>query len=108
MSKIFYDDYIDLSEVEKKIKKLVKDKGTRDELIELIDDIVHHRMIGCILDNLDKKHHKEFVSHLHERPHDEGILHYLQSRMAHDVKEFLAIEAHKLSGELLDIVQDEK
>lgn len=106
MAKLFYDDYLNLEEVEKILKKNVKDDGAREEIYKLIDEIAHHRVLGCILDRLPEKHHKEFMGHVHERPHDEGILHYLKDKLTEDVGEFLRTETHKLSEEFLEIIHE--
>lgn len=106
MSKLFYDDLINLDDVEKKIKKTVKDKESREEIYQLIDEIIHHRVIGCILDRLPREHHKEFVNHISVRPHDKGILNFIGQRVAEDVLEFIRYEIHSLSGELLAIVNE--
>lgn len=106
MSKVFYDDLINLDDVEKRIKKNVKDKESREEIYQLIDEIIHHRVLGCILDRLPKQHHKEFINHISVRPHDKGILNFLGERVAEDVVEFIQDEIHSLSGELLEIVHE--
>lgn len=107
MSKLFYDHLVDLSEVEKVIKKNVKDKGAQEELFGLIDEIVHHRVVGCILDNLPEHHHEEFIDHVSKRPHDEGILDFLREHVVTDLETFLMNEVHTLSSELLFLISEE-
>jgi len=102
MSKIFYDDLIDLSKVEKSIKQIAKTEEERHELWKTVDEIVHHRVLGCILRKLPSEHHIEFLEKFHERPHDESLFDYLAQRVKEDVKIFIAEEALKLGYELLD------
>lgn len=106
MSKIFYDNLIDHSEVEKKIKKISKDRDQREELYALVDEITHNRALGCIFSKLPEKHHKEFISEFKKRPHDEGLFNHLQELIKEDIKELLKIELHRLTDELLLIIHD--
>jgi len=106
MSSVFYDHLIDLKKVEKHIKKVVKTPEEREELYKLVDEIVHHRVIGCILDNLPADDHEAFMRKLVKKPHDRGILKYLAKRVAEDVEEFIKFEINKLAVELLSIVEE--
>jgi hypothetical protein len=106
MSKIFYDDIIDLKEVEKHVKLAVKNPEEREEMYKLIDDILHHRLLYAILEKLPKEHHKEFMHRFAERPHDESHLVYLSARVQEDVKEFIKQEVRMLSTELLAIIYE--
>ena len=105
MSKLFYDHLIDFSELEKLVKKHVKDEESRHEIYQLIDEIVHHKVVGCILDRLPKDHHKEFLDHVHKHAHDEGIIDYLKERLSEDVEEFVRHEVYALGTELLSMFE---
>ncbi len=105
MSKIFYDHLIDLSEVEKEIKKNVKDPEERAEVYQLVDEIVHHRIVGCILDELPQAHHKEFLSKLTQTPHDENILFYLKDKVSKDLEQFIRSEMYNIGSELLQLIK---
>lgn len=106
MSRVFYDDIIDLREVEKHVKRAVKDPEEREEMYKLIDDILHHRLLSSILERLPKEHHKEFMNKFVDHPHDEGHLAYLTERVQTDVKEFIKQEVRILSTEILAIIYD--
>jgi hypothetical protein len=105
MSKLFYDNMLDLSQVEKEIKKHVKDAEAREEVYHLIDEIVHHRVLGCILDKLPAANHKEFLSRFSEKPHDQTLVKYLSERIATDVEVFIREEMVMLGTELLQLVK---
>ncbi len=106
MSRIFYDHLIDLGHVEARIKRIAKSADERDELYHLIDDIVHHRVLGCIFDALPESEHKAFVAELKKRPHDLSLISYLQTRVAHDIEEFIRREVHLLAEELLGLISE--
>jgi len=106
MSKVFYDHLVDLDKVEKKIKKIAKTNEEREELYNLVDEIMHHRVLGCVLDRLPRGHHEEFLEEFVKRPHDANLMHYLKDKIADDVEDFLKEEIHTLAMELLAIVAE--
>ena len=106
MSRIFYDEIINLKKVEKHIKQSVETPEERDEMYQLIDEILHHRLLGAILEKLPKQHHKEFLDKFSDRPHDETHFEYLAERVNEDIREFLKKEVRMLSTELLAIIYD--
>ena len=97
---IFYDHLVDLSDIEKKIKKKNLTKEEHDELMSIIDEMVHHRVIGCILDRLPSSFHEEFLGHFKSRPHDENLLEYLKEKIGEDLSEFIKQEVRLLASEL--------
>ncbi len=103
---IFYDHLIAMSDVERKIKKIARTREEKEELYSLIDEIVHHRVLGSILSRLPESHHKEFLDHLARAPHDTNLLVYLGERISEDVEEFIKHEIHTLSVELLLLIED--
>lgn len=103
MSKIFYDHLIDFGKLDKLIKTHVKNKEARDEIYRLVDEILHHRVLGCILDRLPKDSHREFLDSVKAKAHDESILEYIRSRVTEDVEEFIRQEIVALSRELIEL-----
>lgn len=107
MSKLFFDHLVDLSGVEREIKKAIPDKDAQDEMIQIIDEIAHHRVVGCILDRLPKSSHKEFINHVADRPHDQSIFEYLKNQIGEDITDFVKKEVALLGSELLSMVSEE-
>lgn len=105
MSTIFYDHLLNMHELETLVKKHVKKESDRIAIYQQIDEIVHHRVIGCILDKLPKEHHKEFLTKLTESPHDRSLLAYLVERIGTDIEEFIRAEAYLLGHELLELIK---
>lgn len=108
MAKLFYDHLVDFSELEKLIKTHVKDEETKHEIYHLIDEITHHRVVGCILDRLPKDHHREFLDKVKARAHDESVLEYIRDKVAEDVEEFIRQEVYMLGTELLEMFSEGK
>ena len=105
MSKLFYDHLIVLEEVEIVIKEATETPEEREELWNLIDEIIHHRVLGCILDHLPYEHHHEFLEKMHSSPHDERHIHYLNEKTEKDVEELLQDEIKNLEKEIIREIQ---
>jgi hypothetical protein len=52
----------------KQLEKIINSQATcqeeREELWKIVDEIVHHRIVGCLLENLEKEKHEEVLSNL--------------------------------------------
>lgn len=102
MSKIFYDHLIALDDIDKEIKTVAETPEERYELWQIVDETIHHRVLGCILDNLPKAHHEEFLYRFHEAPYDEGLMGYLKEKIGENVEELIREEIGNLAFELLN------
>ena len=105
MSKIFYDRLIVLEEIEAEVKKIAKTREEKEELWQEVDELVHHRVLGCILDKLPEKNHQEFLEKFHKAPYDEGLIPFLAERIGQDIEDFLKLEMGKLKTELLQLIK---
>jgi len=105
MSKIFYDRLIVLEEIEAEVKKIAKTREEKEELWKEVDELVHHRVLGCILDKLPEKNHQEFLEKFHKAPYDEGLIPFLAERIGQDIEDFLKLEMGKLKTELLQLIK---
>ncbi len=101
MSKIYYDHLIVLDEVEAEIKKAAKSPEEKEELWKVVDEMVHHRVMGVVLDKLPRELHEEFLDKFHKGPHDENLLTYLQEKIGENVEELIRREIGNLAYELL-------
>lgn len=104
MSKLFFDDLLELEAVDKSIKKASSTKEEAIELWGVVDEIVHHRVFGCVLEHLPKEHHKEFLVMFHQSPGDEKLLEFLKDKIKRDItliiKESVAILVLELTKDL--------
>jgi len=104
MSRIFYDYLISLEKIEIEIKKTVELPEEREELWQIVDEILHHRIISVILDKLPQEHHLEFLENFHSAPHAESHINYLSERVVEDIEELIKKEAEKLTNEIIEEV----
>lgn len=105
MSKIFYDHLLNLEEVAKEINKVARDKEEKEELWNLVDEMVHHKVLGCILDKLDKRDHEEFLYRFHETPHSDNIITFLKSKIGENIEELIKQEIGGLAFDLLEEIR---
>lgn len=102
MSKIFYDKLVVLKDLEKIVKKSAKTPEEKEELWLLIDEIIHHKVMGCILDRLPKDSHREFLEMFNDKPNDEAALFsYLKEKIGKNIEELIQQEIGALSADLL-------
>lgn len=101
MSILFYDHLIVLEGLDRKLKKLVTSNDELQEIWKTVEELIHHRVLGCILDNLPSHHHTEFLEKFHESPADIKILHFLQKKIDKDVEKIIKKEVKLLKKEIL-------
>lgn len=106
MSKLFFDHLLDFKQLEKSVKKIAKTQEEREETWLLIDEIVHHKVLGSIIDKLPVEHHQEFLMMFHQSPHDTKLLFdYLKTKLNKNIEEILKQELGELAFKLLKEVQ---
>ena len=105
MSKLFFDELVVMDAVEHEIKKVAKSEEEKVELWGLIDEMVHHRVMGCVLENLPQASHEEFLQKFHEAPHDESLLGYLKEKIGENIEELIKQEVGSLAFELLQEIR---
>lgn len=106
MSKVYYDYLIVLDDVDKYIKEVAETEEEKHELWQIVDEMVHHRVLGCVLDNLPKEYHEEFLGKFHEAPHDLSLMDYLKEKISDNIEELIKQEIGGLATELLEELQE--
>ena len=100
MSKLFYDHLIVLEELEHHLRDIVESSDEREELWQLIDEIIHHRVLGCILDRLPGEHHDEFIERYSSMPHDNSLLKYINELVEESMEELIKTELNNINEEI--------
>jgi hypothetical protein len=108
MSKIFYDDIVSLDKVEKEINRIAQSHDEKIDLWQIVDEILHHKVIGCVLDRLPRENHEEFLDKFHKAPHDRALLKYLASKIKDDIRTIIKNEAEDLVDDILREVQKQE
>lgn len=79
--KIFYDHIVQIDHLMSEIHHLELEVSKKEEIAQLVDELVHHEMVGAILANLPEEYHDEFLERFHAKPHDPTLLDYLKARV---------------------------
>jgi hypothetical protein len=101
MSSIFWDQLTALDEVEEKIKALEVSSEEREEIWMIVDEIIHHKVMGCILDHLPGQHHQDFLNRFHQKPHDTELFDYLREKAGEDIEAVLKSQMDQIKQEIL-------
>lgn len=106
MSKLYYDKLVVMTKIEVIIKKSSSTPEEKEELWRVVDEMIHHRILNCILENLSEEHHHDFMCLFHEKPHDESILDFVNQRIDSDIKKTIKKEAKLLEKEVLALIKN--
>lgn len=104
MSKLFFDHLVVLDDVEAEIKSLAETEEERHELWHLVDEIVHHRVMGCVLHHLPKGNHEEFLGKFTASPFDEGLLDYINEKIEEKIEDMIEAEMEGIKGEIMEML----
>lgn len=108
MSKLFYDRFMILEEVEIELRKMNLSKEERQEMDRLIDETLHHRVMGRILTYLPRPYHAEFLDRFHKSPYDEALVNYLNEKIETSVEQHVKDEVEKVKKEILEDIRSSK
>jgi hypothetical protein len=98
---LFYDHLIIFEDFESEIKDVVETSEEKEELWQLVDEIIHHTVLDCILDRLPEEHHHDFLCMFHKCPYDETLLDFLNELIEESIESVITEEVDSLKKELL-------
>lgn len=105
MSKIFYDHLIIIEEVIAVLDEHKMSPKERTELLQLMDQTLHHRILDVILTLLPKEHHETFLTRFHKAPHDAGLILFLKEHTTVNIEKKILTEANKTKKELIKLLK---
>jgi hypothetical protein len=101
MTKIFYDHLTIIEEVTAELDLYKLSADEREEIIRIIDETMHHRVLDLILTHLPKEKHRTFLEGFHKDPADQKHLDYLRREISAEIDQKIAAEAKKVKQEIL-------
>lgn len=105
MAKVFYDHLVLIEEITAELDAYSLPKEERAELLQLIDENIHHRVLDTILQHLPPQKHEHFLTKFHRSPHDQKLLEYLKQEINADIEEKIKEEAKKIKSDLLSEIK---
>ncbi|MBI2404816.1 hypothetical protein HYV22_01400 [Candidatus Gottesmanbacteria bacterium] len=106
MAKIFYDHLVAIDELVIELDSL--DAVARQEIINLMDETLHHHVLDTILTHLPQEHHTAFLERFHRSPHDPELLIFLKQYMVIDIENEIRKTSQKIKRNLLSAVKKSK
>lgn len=107
MSKLFFDHLVIFEEVDVVIKNAAEDPDEREELWKVVDEMVHHHVLTCILEKLPGEHHNDFLEKYHSSPYDTNIIDFLNERTEEDIEDVIRNRMRDLEKEILEEILGE-
>lgn len=102
MSILFFDQLTDFEEVELTIKRKATSKEEKEELWNLVEGIVNHKIFEKILDKLPETNHEEFLVLFHKCPYNQvAIFRYLDNKVGRDIEKELENDLKSISSDVL-------
>ena len=108
MSKIFYDHLVLREEIIVVLDQHELSTEEREELVQLVDETLHHQVLDTILTHLPAEKHEEFLALFHQAPHDLQLLEYLKTETKIDIEGKIKETAAKTKKELLGEIKRAK
>lgn len=102
MSKLFFDHLIKLKEVNIVIKNSSTSYEEREELWNLVDELVEQRVLSCIFSNLPKDNHEHFIEMFKVSPWDEEIITFINEKSGKEIEKEIESEIENLKKEILE------
>ena len=101
MSKIFYDHLIVYEQIEVVINQVSQSPEEKQDLWQIIDEMIHHKVLDFLLSKLPKDSHREFMDKFLSAPHDEDLFNYLNQKIGTDVEKLVKEELASLAANIL-------
>lgn len=101
MTKIFYDHLTVIEEVTTELDLYKISPDEREELVRIVDETMHHRILDLILTHLPKDKHHTFLTGFHQNPQDLKHLEFLRREISAEIDQKIKEEAKKVKQEIL-------
>lgn len=106
MAPLFFDHLVIKTEILEIINRKQEAENQKGKALQLIDDILYEGIIEHILEKLDSKHHRTFLSQVNDRPYDPELISYLKQNIGPDIEEEIRLAANKIVKQILKDLSD--
>lgn len=96
---------LNLSKIENLIKNSALSQEEKEELWKIVDEIIHHRIMGCVLDNLPNEHHEEFLTKFEKKYFDSEAINYLEEKCGLEITDKMKSTLSEVEEEILSEIK---
>lgn len=107
MKHTFYGHLVDLTEIEVVLDRHGLAKHEKEELLIMVKETIHYRVVSEVLTHLPEEHHEWFLTEYTQLPHREGFLTKLKEHIA-EIEEKIKPVVEKVKAEILAELQEEE
>lgn len=100
MTKFFWDHLYHLDEVKLTLDKHGLKEEEKIQLLEVVGQTIHLRVVDIILTHLPKEKHQQFLDAFSSEPHHPGLLENLKKDIT-DLETKIITVAHQVKQEIL-------
>src|SRR5574340_239083 len=97
--KLFYDHLIVREEIVAELDNVSVEE--KEELLQLIEEHLDHRILNVILTHLPFEKHEHFLTSFHQAPHDKKLLDFLKKEVKADIEKEIREEGERVKKEIL-------
>lgn len=101
---IFYDHLIVIEEITAILDQHDLSRKEKSELLNLIDQTLHHHILDEILSLLPEPYHGEFMTRFHAHPDDKTLLFFLRDRSGTDMDKAIVKRADEVKKKLIKTI----
>lgn len=102
--KVFYSHLlVKYGELTATVESLEISRSEKSKALELINQTIHHEVIGAILDHIDERHHRKILTRIAAAPDDPTVLDLVNRLAADDIETALR---KRIAAMHLDLMED--
>jgi len=105
--KFFYRKLVQIDDLKNVLESEELAIEEKQELVLMVKDTLHHRVVETVLTHLPEKHHSEFLDTFAKKPQDEGILGFLKEKVE-DIEDKITEAIEKVKAEILADLEAEE
>jgi len=99
--KVFYSHLVVIEDLTSELDKWEIASEEKAEMLQLIEETLHHHTLNVILNHLPGHKHNEFLENLENNPENGEMLQWLKSEISGDIEAAIKVQADRIKKELL-------
>lgn len=108
MTKIFYWQLIELTPFRNELINRGVGESDLAEILEHVEEIIHHRTLNLVFDRLPPEHHREFSLNLAKNPQSQEMWGFLQEKTKMDLSPVIEQNIRSIILEILNEFEFDK